>query len=128
MFTNLISNSIDAMELGGRLDLTISNESDGDVQVSVGDSGCGIAADNIESIFNPFYTTKGEKGTGIGLWVVKGIVERLGGSIAVESSTSGQTGTCFTIKLPAHREAQEVKRVFTKKTGSAQSVRDTDPT
>ena len=128
VFTNLISNSIDAMEQGGRLDLTINNAPDGDVQVSIGDSGCGIAAEDIESIFNPFYTTKGEKGTGIGLWVVKGIVERLGGSIAVESSTSSQTGTCFTIKLPAHREAQEVRRPSDKKTASVQRVRDTDPT
>jgi signal transduction histidine kinase len=110
VFTNLISNAIDAMETGGRLELTVGETVYGNAEVSVGDSGCGIAAENIESIFNPFFTTKGEKGTGIGLWVVKGIVERLGGSIAVSSSTSGKTGTCFTIKLPTHFEAHEVMR------------------
>jgi signal transduction histidine kinase len=49
-------------------------------------------------IFEPFFTTKGDKGTGIGLWVTKGIVDRVGGRIEVVSST---TGTCFSIFLPA---------------------------
>ena len=110
VFTNLISNAIDAMEQGGRLELTIGDALDGSVEVSVGDSGCGIATENIESIFNPFFTTKGEKGTGIGLWVVKGIVERLGGRISVSSSTGGETGTCFTITLPVKIEVHQMRR------------------
>ena len=110
VFTNLISNAIDAMEQGGRLELTIKDAPEGNIEVSVGDNGYGIPAENVESIFNPFFTTKGDKGTGIGLWVVKGIVERVGGRIYVQSSTSGETGTCFTIKLPANVEAHEVRR------------------
>ncbi len=115
VFTNLISNAIDAMEQGGRLELTIKDAPEGNIEVSVGDNGYGIPAENVESIFNPFFTTKGEKGTGIGLWVVKGIVERVGGRIYVQSSTSGETGTCFTIKLPANVEAHEVRRSSVKR-------------
>lgn len=100
VFTNLIANSIDAMETGGRLDLTVLNTPSREVEISVGDTGCGISAEDIESIFHPFFTTKGEKGTGIGLWVVRGIIERAGGMISVKSSTEGQTGTCFRILLP----------------------------
>ena len=69
--------------------------------VRIGDSGCGIPPENMNAIFEPFFTTKGEKGTGIGLWVIKGIVEKAGGKIAVRSSTTGKKGTCFTIFLPA---------------------------
>jgi protein-histidine pros-kinase len=101
VFTNLISNAIDAMENGGRLELTVLSTPENKVEVSVGDSGCGIPAEAIESIFHPFFTTKGEKGTGIGLWVVKGIVERAGGMISVMSSIEDKTGTCFRIVLPA---------------------------
>ena len=103
VFTNLISNAIDAMENGGRLELTVIDAPEREVEVSVSDSGCGIAPEDIESIFYPFFTTKGENGTGIGLWVVKGIVERAGGAISVESSTKGKTGTCFRIVLPARQ-------------------------
>jgi protein-histidine pros-kinase len=107
VFTNLIANAIDAMEKGGRLDLVVRNTPEHEVEVSVGDTGCGIPAEDVESVFHPFFTTKGEKGTGIGLWVVKGIIERAGGTISVESSTNGKTGTCFQIVLPAkHFEAQ----------------------
>jgi protein-histidine pros-kinase len=107
VFTNLIANAIDAMENGGRLDLVVCNTAEHGVEVSVEDTGCGIPADDVESIFHPFFTTKGEKGTGIGLWVVKGIIERAGGSISVESFTNGRTGTRFQIVLPAKQnEAQ----------------------
>jgi PAS domain S-box-containing protein len=119
VFTNLISNAIDAMENGGRLELAINDAADGSVEVSVGDSGYGIPAENVESIFNPFFTTKGEKGTGIGLWVVKGIVERVGGTIAVKSSTSGETGTCFTLKLPASAETYQGRQASGKRASSA---------
>lgn len=107
VFTNLISNAIDAMEKGGRLELTVQPGRDDFVHITVVDDGCGIAAEALESIFHPFFTTKGEKGTGIGLWVVKGIVERFGGHISVESSTTGNTGTCFRISLPV-KQAEEV--------------------
>ena len=106
VFTNLISNALDAMGRDGRLDLSIENKTEGEVEVTIRDTGCGIPVEHIGTIFEPFFTTKGDKGTGIGLWVVKGIVERRGGRILVESSTTGQTGTSFTIVLPSsHAES-----------------------
>jgi protein-histidine pros-kinase len=113
VFTNLISNAIDAMENGGRLELTVRNTQDNEVEVSVGDNGCGIPAEAIESIFYPFFTTKGDKGTGIGLWVVKGIVERAGGMISVVSATEGKTGTCFRIAFPARSVGTQFSELST---------------
>jgi len=100
VFTNLIANSIDAMAGGGTLRLVIEDQTNGEVIVRVIDTGSGIASEHLDSIFEPFYTTKGEKGTGIGLWVIKGIVEKVGGRIEVVSSVTGQTGTSFSIRLP----------------------------
>jgi protein-histidine pros-kinase len=101
VFNNLISNAIDATDSKGRIDLTVESSNPDEVVVTVRDTGCGIPSEHLEIIYKPFFTTKGDKGTGIGLWVVKGIVERLGGRISVESSTTGETGTCFTIVLPS---------------------------
>jgi PAS domain S-box-containing protein len=103
VFNNLISNAIDATERNGRIELTVEGKDPEEVVVMVRDTGCGIPTEHLETIYKPFFTTKGDKGTGIGLWVVKGIVERLGGQIRVESSTRGQTGTCFTITLPSSK-------------------------
>ena len=102
MFTNLIANAIDAMEYGGELRLSIEKSPEAEVIVRIRDSGCGIPRENLDAIFEPFFTTKGDKGTGIGLWVTKSIVEKMGGKIEVVSSTTGKTGTCFSIFLPAN--------------------------
>ncbi len=99
VFNNLISNSIDAMERGGKLDLEVEALGSEQVRVMIRDSGCGIEAAQIDRIFEPFYSTKGEKGTGIGLWVVKNILSRVGGRISVANVASG--GACFTIVVPA---------------------------
>jgi protein-histidine pros-kinase len=99
--TNLITNAVDAMDELGELTLSIETLPDATVSVRVSDTGCGIPAENLDTIFEPFFTTKGEKGTGIGLWVSKSIVDKLGGRIEVVSSTTGKTGTCFSIFLPA---------------------------
>ncbi len=101
VFTNLITNAIDATEGEGKLSLAIEAVPTNQVVVKVRDTGCGIPAENLKTIFEPFFTTKGDKGTGIGLWVIKGIVDKLGGKIEVESSTTGTRGTCFSIFLPA---------------------------
>jgi signal transduction histidine kinase len=85
--------------------------------VIVRDTGCGIPVEHLETIYEPFFTTKGEKGTGIGLWVVKGIVERLGGRILVETSTTGQTGTCFRITLPSPKGETTVSREYGERLG-----------
>jgi signal transduction histidine kinase len=101
VFTNLISNAIDAMGERGELSLSIETLPDCEVMVRVADTGCGIPSENLNTIFDWFFTTKGETGTGIGLWVTKSIVEQVGGRIEVVSSTTGTTGTCFSIFLPA---------------------------
>ena len=100
-FTNLITNALDAIGTRGELTLTIERLPDREVVVRIADTGCGIPAENLDNIFNPFFTTKGDKGTGIGLWVTKSIVEKVGGRIEVTSSTMGKIGTCFSIFLPA---------------------------
>lgn len=105
VFTNLIGNAMDAMEENGQLQLSIERTAQDEVVVRVRDNGCGIAPEHMDAIFQPFFTTKADKGTGIGLWVVKGIVERLGGRIVVESSTANKTGTCFSVFLPSTQAA-----------------------
>jgi signal transduction histidine kinase len=101
VFTNLITNALDAMGTRGKLHLSLASAPEEGVMVKVADSGCGISPENLDAVFKPFFTTKGEKGTGIGLWVIKGIVDKAGGKIEVTSSTTGNTGTCFSILLPA---------------------------
>jgi len=101
VFTNLITNAIDAIGHKGRLSLSIERAPDHEVVVRVRDTGSGIPPENLKLIFEPFFSTKGEQGTGIGLWVIKGIVDKLGGRIEVETRTVGETGTTFSIFLPS---------------------------
>jgi signal transduction histidine kinase len=117
VFTNLIANAIDAMDAPGELTLSIEKLDlpSREIAIRIADSGCGIPAENLSAIFQPFFTTKGEKGTGIGLWVTKGIVDKVGGRIEIASSTTGKTGTCFTIFLPAISGG-----------GAAQTIADVD--
>ena len=106
VFTNLITNAIDAIGRKGELRLSIVRSPADEVIVEISDSGCGIPPQNLKTIFEPFFTTKEDKGTGIGLWVVKGIVDKLGGRIEVTSATTGNTGTCFGVVLPAAARAE----------------------
>ena len=103
VFTNLITNAIDAIGQHGRLALSVQRAPEDQIKVKIRDTGCGIPKENLDSIFEPFFTTKGEQGTGIGLWVIKGIVDKFGGRIEVQSSTTGETGTTFSIFLPASK-------------------------
>ncbi len=103
-FTNLIQNAVEAMPQGGELKIkaststgTTSTGSAGDfLDVSISDTGHGIAENIIDRIFLPFFTTK-ERGTGLGLAIVHKIVVSHGGSIFVES---GEKWTTFRIRLP----------------------------
>ena len=97
-FVNLALNAMEAMGRDGHL--TIETRAAGDgrwVEIAIGDDGPGVPAEIQTKIFDPFFTTK-EKGTGLGLSVVYGIVQRHGGSVALESAPG--RGTCFTIRLP----------------------------
>jgi PAS domain S-box-containing protein len=107
VFSNIVSNAIDAMAQGGRLSISttriMKGEQDG-LRVVVSDTGHGIRRENIDRIFEPFFTTKGNLGTGIGLWVARQLVERHEGQISVSSSTeASDSGTVVTIYLPFHR-------------------------
>jgi signal transduction histidine kinase len=100
---NLISNARDAMPQGGRLDIIASVEN-GTIRLAVKDEGVGIARENLNRIFDAFFTTKGKvSGVGLGLSVCYGIVSQHRGSIEVES-TPGK-GSSFTVVLPYEGES-----------------------
>ena len=106
VFTNLISNAIDAMPQGGTLALEVVTDGQ-DVKLIFSDTGTGIKPEMLEDIFEPFVTTKGEKGLGIGLWISRNIVEKLGGTIHVRSTTAeAGHGTHFTICIPEAQPAR----------------------
>jgi PAS domain S-box-containing protein len=104
VFSNVISNSLDAMRQGGVLFISIrkfAGSAGEGIQAVIRDSGSGISPEHLEKIFEPFFTTKGELGTGIGLWVARQLIERRGGQISVASSTEKESGgTTITIFLP----------------------------
>lgn len=103
VFSNLISNEIDAMPGGGRLLLRVRRahrHKDGaaGVVATIADTGSGISRDTMKRIFEPFFTTKSDVGTGLGLWLTRGIVEKHKGSIRVRSRLDH--GTVFQVFLP----------------------------
>jgi PAS domain S-box-containing protein len=104
---NLVNNAVDALPAGGTIRLLTRDETGPDgartVVVSVADTGTGMDAETQRRLFEPFYTTKPPgKGTGLGMPMVAGIVERHGGAIDVRSAP-GQ-GTCIALRLPAYAE------------------------
>ncbi len=96
VFLNLINNAIEAMENKGEIVITTEKAGDCGI-IKIEDTGCGIDEKDLSKVFTPFYTTK-EEGTGLGLCIVKRIIENHNGSIHVES-TKGK-GSVFTIRLP----------------------------
>lgn len=107
VIANLIANAIDALGVAGtklRLDVYDSADwrdlSKRGVRLVVADDGPGINPETQASLFRPFFTTKGQKGTGLGLWVSQGIVTKHGGSIRLRSRTGTRHGTCFAVFLP----------------------------
>jgi len=98
VYVNLIVNAVDAMPLGGRLTISCERVNDR-LMLRFTDTGLGMTEDVRERIFEPFYTTKGANGTGLGLAVSYGIIERHEGQINVESELGH--GTTFEIDLPA---------------------------
>lgn len=97
---NLVTNAVQAMPHGGDLRLRTVRTAPDRVRIEVEDTGMGIPPDRLPNIFDPFYTTKAPgQGTGLGLSVVHTVVQRYGGTIAVQSEPN--VGTLFRIELPS---------------------------
>lgn len=94
---SLIANAMEAMEAGGKLSFTTQAGAKDCVVVEITDTGPGIATSDVGQIFKPFYTNK-PKGLGLGLPLVRRVVERLGGTVAVDSTPG--TGTTVRLTLP----------------------------
>jgi signal transduction histidine kinase len=105
--SNLISNAADAVDTHGTITVRlrcVEENGSRSVEVVVEDDGPGIPAEHRDRIFEPFFTTKQDVGTGLGLWVTKGIVDRHGGSILAAFREDGEAarGAAFTILLPVN--------------------------
>ena len=108
IIANLFSNAYDAVKpKGGRIELRaapITAVQTGilGVRITVADSGPGIDASLRPRLFEPFVTTKGITGTGLGLWITRGLIEKNSGTIRMRTRTSpGSSGTCITVWLPS---------------------------
>jgi signal transduction histidine kinase len=100
IFLNLFINAIDSMHDGGTLGISLRSRGPSQVAILISDTGSGIPSDQLETIFDPFYTTKAAgHGNGLGLMVVQGIVNEHGGEIVARSELG--KGTEFEILLPA---------------------------
>ncbi len=109
VITNLIGNALDALPRFGRLIVGVEPSRDAagraGVAVTVADNGSGMGREMLERLFHPFATTKGEAGTGLGLWVSKGILDKHHSSIAVRSRRN--RGTVFRLFVPVEEGASE---------------------
>lgn len=102
VFANLIRNAIEALDFGGRISLRVRQTASGNLHILVADNGHGIPADTLPKLFQPFVTSKGAAGNGLGLWVSSGIIKKHRGAIHVRTCTiPGRSGTVFTITLPS---------------------------
>ena len=101
---NLLSNALDACEQGGEVTVSARPATEG-VEIAIADTGRGIAPDHLPRLFQPFFSTTGSRGTGLGLPVVKKIVEEHGGEVWVESPEG--RGATFRLVLPSRPVAIE---------------------
>ena len=114
VFSNIVVNALEALPSGGKLLIHLyvsakwNDLSRKAVRVVVADAGPGIMPEQRRTIFEPLFTTKGDKGSGLGLWVAQGIVNKYGGSIRVRSSVQpGKSGTVFSVSLQGGAWAAE---------------------
>jgi len=107
MAVNLIKNATEALPNGGLIEVE-TFVSEGSVVLHVRDDGVGISEENLTKVFEPFWTTKGERGTGIGLSSAFGIVRAHEGRISVESREG--SGSKFTVKLPVCRDVPDTAK------------------
>jgi signal transduction histidine kinase len=105
VLSNLIANALDALPDGGVLRLALRKRKD-KVHLLVADNGHGISPELREAVFQPFFTTKGEHGSGLGLALSKRIVDRHDGTMRMRSSiVPGKSGTAFRIVIPRQEQA-----------------------
>jgi PAS domain S-box-containing protein len=115
VFLNLIANAVQAMPEGGRLRLRVHEHTDPKtlihgISISICDTGLGVKPEDARHLFEPFFSTKSAKGTGLGLWISKGIVQKYEGTIQFRSlRTSRGCATCFRVFLPGHVSASGAK-------------------
>jgi PAS domain S-box-containing protein len=108
VFMNLVSNAIQAMPLGGCMRVRLTETAGwrgrpAGVRVFISDTGVGIAPENAKRLFEPFFTTKSTKGTGLGLWISRGIVQKHEGSLRFRTVFGpSKTVTAFHVFLPTH--------------------------
>ncbi|MFP5236857.1 MAG: PAS domain S-box protein [Acidobacteriota bacterium] len=106
VFSNLIRNAIEAVSFGGCMRIRVRSSSAGMQHVMLADNGGGIPPEIAARMFQPFATSKGAAGNGLGLWVSHGIVQRHGGRILFRTSRKpGASGTAFLILLPSFEGA-----------------------
>lgn len=98
VFLNILNNALAAVADGGHIIVTSWNQNENFISVSVQDNGCGMSEETCKHMFEPFFSTKKEKGTGLGMSITYGIVKRLGGEIQVKSKLN--EGSTVTIMLP----------------------------
>ncbi len=119
VFANLIGNAFDATRQGGRIILRERaarhpKSRQPGVRVLIADTGQGMCAEVKNHLFEPFKSTKGNNGNGLGLWISKGIIDKHRGSIQVRSSTGpGKSGTVFSIFIPFDRRSDAQRNVTT---------------
>src|SRR5215813_1208001 len=107
VFTNLVINAVEAIDgEGGSVSIKLSKMVPNSVKVEVTDTGCGIGAQDIAKVFEPYFSTK-ETGTGLGLAIVKKAIDDHGGTINVSSKQG--SGTTFTITLPVEEKGDSMK-------------------
>lgn len=105
VFSNLIRNAIEALDYGGILHLRTRRSRSGALHILVADNGHGIPRAVKQRLFQPFVTSKGASGNGLGLWVSRGIVNRHNGRMLVRTCyRPGRSGTLFAVVLPASEE------------------------
>jgi signal transduction histidine kinase len=97
VLSNLIDNALSATPAGGSIEVRVEQTGDGQARLTVRDTGCGMGSNQLEQAFEPGFTTKPD-GTGLGLAIVREMVDRMGGTVALES-TEGE-GTTVTVSLP----------------------------
>jgi len=108
VFLNIINNAFAAVQDGGTIDITAKREGANFISVIFTDDGCGIPGSDLERIFEPFFSTKTTRGgTGLGLSICYGLVQELGGSLAVHSEVG--RGSSFVVTIPLKMEKKEKK-------------------